>query len=532
MTQTPNSAPAPNTNWLKLIASPPNPTLDIVAVHGMSVWNSDTHADDAWTEKESGTNWLEHLLPQEISDARILAYQYNANVVWKSSSAGVKEQAEMMLHCISTERENRNASSRPIIFIAHSLGGIIVKEALAIAWHDRRRYISISNFTHSLIFFGVPHKGSEQTAWLRVADCMKLNESFLQSVELTSAYNEKLNKRFTPLLEMYHFYTICETLKQWPLGIIVDQSSAILGCPEDQETVLHFNRDHKNICKFGSHEEPEWRQVAGILRRAAKGAVECLHYTPTAQERKKLLQMTSSDVEAQQSTISMTQATDRAQETLRMFEEDSEENKQLKAMQGEIDELKAGVREVVMPYWDIIAMAMVALGVTGLGFSPIFLVGIAASKFISTLVPERSTLMDKIDEVRQSARSVANIERDSIQVLDRRRYYALQSRSMLQNALLGPNLEHSQVIVAKNCQKKLNAEIEKAIEEIYARNQAYSTAENRLKRTENLQRRTQGMDSTEIVMMIAEEGKQYSEEPKTQAKEEEESMWCSCCQIM
>jgi hypothetical protein len=37
------------------------------------------------------------------------------------------------------------------------------------------------------------------------------------------------------------------------------------------------------------------------------------------------------------------------------------------------------------------------------------------------------------------------------------------------------------------------------------------------------------MNSTEIVMMIAEEGKQYSEEPKTQAQEKEESKWCDCC---
>lgn len=71
----------------------------------MNVRNNATHADDTWTEEESGTNWLKDLLPQEIPDARILAYQYNANVVWGSSSAGVKEQAEMMLHCICIERE-------------------------------------------------------------------------------------------------------------------------------------------------------------------------------------------------------------------------------------------------------------------------------------------------------------------------------------------------------------------------------------------------------------------------------------------
>lgn len=228
----------------------------------------------------------------------------------------------------------------------------------------------------------------------------------------------------------------------------------------------------------------------------------------------------------------MPQAIDRAQETLQMFEEGSEENKQLKAMQGEIDNLKTGVKEAAMWYWPILAMAMTALGVTRLVFPPVVIVGFAASWLISALAPAKPTLMDNIEEVRQSAGSITNIERLSIEALDKRRYYALQSRNMLQNALLAPNLENFQVLIAQDCQQKLNAEVEKAVKEIYERNQACSIAENWFKKTEHVQKRAQGMNSTEIVMMIAEEGKQYSEEPKTQAQEKEESKWCDCCQVM
>jgi hypothetical protein len=140
--------------------------------------------------------------------------------------------------------------------------------------------------------------------------------------------------------------------------------------------------------------------------------------------------------------------------------------------------------------------------------------------------------MANIEEVRQSAESIANIERLSIEVLDKRRYRALKSISMLQNALLGPNLELSQLSVAQDCQQKLNAEVEKAIKEIYERNQAYGIAEYRFKKTEHVQKWAQGKNSTEIVMMAAEGGKQYNEEPKTQAQEEEESRWCPCCPVM
>jgi hypothetical protein len=46
----------------------------------------------------------------------------------------------------------------------------------------------------------------------------------------------------------------------------------------------------------------------------------------------------------------MTQAIDRAHETLRIFEEGSKENKQLIAMQEEIDDLKTNVIKVTIWY--------------------------------------------------------------------------------------------------------------------------------------------------------------------------------------
>jgi hypothetical protein len=74
--------------------------ISIVAVHGMNLENNDDHADNAWTNKKSGTNWLRDLLPSRIPNARILAYQYNANVVFRTSSASVEEQAKNMLNCL------------------------------------------------------------------------------------------------------------------------------------------------------------------------------------------------------------------------------------------------------------------------------------------------------------------------------------------------------------------------------------------------------------------------------------------------
>ena len=55
-------------------------------------------------------------------------------------------------------------SRRPLIFIAHSLGGIIVKQALVWA-HREPRYRSIKDHTLGIVFFGTPHRGSGKASY-------------------------------------------------------------------------------------------------------------------------------------------------------------------------------------------------------------------------------------------------------------------------------------------------------------------------------------------------------------------------------
>ena len=58
-------------------------------------------------------------------------------------------------------------SQRPIIFVAHSLGGIIVKQALV--WARREpRYESIGNHTLGVVFFGTPHRGSDKANYGKI----------------------------------------------------------------------------------------------------------------------------------------------------------------------------------------------------------------------------------------------------------------------------------------------------------------------------------------------------------------------------
>jgi len=79
------------------------------------------------------------------------------------------------------------AGFRPIIFIAHSLGGIVVKEALNIAWTKHRLYEDILESVKGCIFMGVPHHGAGIAKWAKHATQIVKTVSLGFSAILTSS---------------------------------------------------------------------------------------------------------------------------------------------------------------------------------------------------------------------------------------------------------------------------------------------------------------------------------------------------------
>ena len=116
----------------------------------------------------NGRNWVTdpEFLPSVVPDARIFTFGYNANVFDDVVTSRVVDHADGLLAGLLADRSG--FEHRPILFVGHSLGGIVIKRALIRA-NTRSDYrASILQATKAIAFLGTPHSGSDLAAssWL------------------------------------------------------------------------------------------------------------------------------------------------------------------------------------------------------------------------------------------------------------------------------------------------------------------------------------------------------------------------------
>lgn len=112
----------------------PECCVDIIAVHGLQGHYKETWASDLVRSSGKPCIWLKDLLPSDIPNARILSFGYNSAVAFSKSVSGISEFAEQLLSSTHLERLSKKQKRRPIIFVCHSLGGIVFKKVEFFIW--------------------------------------------------------------------------------------------------------------------------------------------------------------------------------------------------------------------------------------------------------------------------------------------------------------------------------------------------------------------------------------------------------------
>ena len=132
------------------------PKADVVFVHGLtgSAFATWRHGDD------DATSWP-HWLAEDFSEVAVWSLDYPASVTKWSGSAeegmALPDRARQILDLIA----QRGLGQRPLFFICHSLGGLIVKHLLRTASDapDQRLRDVFLN-TRAVLYLGTPHAGA------------------------------------------------------------------------------------------------------------------------------------------------------------------------------------------------------------------------------------------------------------------------------------------------------------------------------------------------------------------------------------
>ena len=167
--------------------------------------------------------WPRDLLPSTIADVRVFTWGHDSNIDgFKSRSQNtINQHAGSLLSDIADQREVAEHYRKPIIFVAHSLGGIIVKSALNRSSGEQgTRLKDIAPATSGICFLGTPHRGSKSASLGKiayqttVAATRRPNTKLLQGLERNSTELELIGDYFAQTLLKYggglHIYSFRE----------------------------------------------------------------------------------------------------------------------------------------------------------------------------------------------------------------------------------------------------------------------------------------------------------------------------------
>ncbi|TWU74305.1 hypothetical protein ED733_005619 [Metarhizium rileyi] len=247
---------------LRVVHDPEDAQIDIVAVHGLG-----GQGFRSWVTWDSSAakskSWLQELLGTDIPNARIMTYAYLSDGVSYSYIVRniVYGRALHLAKVLAAKRQQDKANRRPLFFIAHSLGGWIVKRALIISSEAADmglRDIELS--TCGVAFFGTLSPGRPSSP-SPLANVIRRTTSNLADWDISRT--EKLSSPQEPLAsdiewlehQMEAFKAITANLpmlsfyetKKTQHGYVVEQRHSMAGSDGAQ---VGLKATHSDLIKF------------------------------------------------------------------------------------------------------------------------------------------------------------------------------------------------------------------------------------------------------------------------------------------
>jgi hypothetical protein len=242
--------------------------------------------------------WIRDKLPDDMPAMKQIIYGYDTALTGNESFQVVKDLALSLIAKLRSIGRSSKAA-KPLIFFAHSLGGIILKQAMVILAGSSGVEKLILQKIRSVFFFGVPHLGMEMSHLLAIVQG-QANEPLVRTLSRDGGYLTLLDDQFRgialfPKIRIISAYetkmsratqvsnavpttcvllTVFSKLQVSAEGSItrtgqphvaVDRLSAVHGGSESR---FPINKDHSNLVKF-SENDSDYHTVVSYLNEIA-----------------------------------------------------------------------------------------------------------------------------------------------------------------------------------------------------------------------------------------------------------------------
>lgn len=235
----------------------PDRVADVIFVHGL-----DGDARTTWHPKDRPDAFWPAWLGADVPAVGVwsLGYAVSASA-WKGHAMPLADRATNALQQLKLDKIGR----RPVVFVCHSLGGLLVKQMLRNASDfGNPAWKAIATRTKALVFLSTPHSGADLASWVQYVGTLLRTTVSVAELEAHHPRLRELNLWYRNHVADFDLTTEVYYEKR-PVAdiLVVDETTAdpgIVGV-----VPVPVDEDHVSICKPASKDSLIYRSVKGLV---------------------------------------------------------------------------------------------------------------------------------------------------------------------------------------------------------------------------------------------------------------------------
>lgn len=181
-----------------------------IAIPGLA-----SHPFGSWKSRGANADfmWLRDGLPRDFPNVRSILYGYDTKLLQSQSFQTIDDIAITLARALK-RLERSHLSAKPAVFLAHSLGGLILKKTFVELAGCGDGYRSILENLEGAILFGVPSKGMNCSCLFPMVEGQP-NQKLIEDLSPDSKFLQTLEEQFHNIaaLRSIRLVSVYETLR-------------------------------------------------------------------------------------------------------------------------------------------------------------------------------------------------------------------------------------------------------------------------------------------------------------------------------